>query len=150
MCKAIGNHFRAVIVESEPIDQRAFFWITKNARARIARLRLRSHSSNFNKRKSERFPRRERDAIFIQTSGEPDAMMKIQPEYRHRRGLFSRFWKQRCGDAAHREREVMGGFGVERKETRAEKALVNHSCSRWRALIASGLSAFSFAPPIHR
>src|SRR5213595_101395 len=97
MCKAIGNHFRAVIVESEPIDQRAFFWITKNARARIARLRLRSHSSNFNKRKSERFPRRERDAIFIQTSRESNPVPEIQFERRHRRGLFGRFWKQRSG-----------------------------------------------------
>src|SRR5437667_12911634 len=94
MCKAIGNHFRAVIVESEPIDQRALFWITKDARARIARLRLRSHCSNFNKRKSERFPRRQRDAIFIQSSGEPNPMPEIQSERRHRPGRANPFWKQ--------------------------------------------------------
>src|SRR6266516_3583477 len=126
MCKAIGNHFGAVIVESEPIDQRAFVRITKDARARIARLRLCGHCSNFNKRKSERFPRRERNAIFIKTGREPDPMPKIQSEHRHRRGFFSRLWKQWSGGAQKRKREVVSGFGVERKKKRTKKALVDH------------------------
>src|SRR6266550_4355501 len=98
MCQTISNHFRAVIVETEPIDQRAFFWITKNARARIARLRLRRDRPNFDKRKSERFPRRERNTIFVQAGCEPDAMPEIQSKHRHRRDGVSRFWKQRSGD----------------------------------------------------
>src|SRR5437879_256698 len=119
MCKTISNHFRAVVVETEPIDERAFFWITKNARPRIARLCLCRHRSNFDKRKPERFPGRERDTIFVQTSGEPDAMTKIQSERRHRRARVGRFWKQRSDDAQTREREVRRGFGVERKKKRA-------------------------------
>src|SRR4029453_5113989 len=126
----ISNHFRAVIVETQPIDQRAFFWITKDARARIARLRLCGHCSNFNKEKHERLPRWYRDAIFVQTGGEPDAMPEIQSEHRHRRGFFSCLWKRRPSGGQKREREGMRGFGGERKKKGTQKALVNHLLAR--------------------
>src|ERR1700730_2762162 len=144
MCKTISNHFRAVIVETESIDERAFFWITKNTRARIARLRLRSHRSNFDKGKPERFPGGERNTIFVQTSSEPDAMTEIQSESRHRRDRVSLFWKHWSGGAQKREREVMRGFGMERKKKRTNKALVNHLWQRiiyWRESFASFVTA---------
>src|SRR5207237_10102871 len=116
--EAISDHFRAIIVETKPINERALIWITKNARARIARLCLCRHCSNFNKRKSERFPCWQRDAIFIQTRRESAPMTQIQSERRNRRARVSRFWKQRSGGWQQREREVLRDCGAEGKKKR--------------------------------
>src|SRR5205807_914898 len=78
--QTIANYFGAVVVKAETIDQCILFGVTKNSRTRIARLRLRRHRSDFDKRKSQRFPRRKRDSILVQTGCKHDAMPEIQSE----------------------------------------------------------------------
>src|SRR5207244_1121731 len=88
----LGNNLGAIIIEAETIDQRILLGITKNARTRIARLCLRRHGPDFDKRKSQRFPRGKRDPVLVETSGESDPMPEIQSERGHRRDRVRRFW----------------------------------------------------------
>ena len=80
--QTLGNNIRAIIIEAEPIDQCLLFRITKDARLCVSRLRLRRHGSDFYKTEAERFPGRERDAIFVEARGQADRIRKRDPEYR--------------------------------------------------------------------
>src|SRR4029453_14498650 len=122
----LGNNLSAVIIKAETIDYRILFGITKNARTRIARLRLRCHGSDFDKRKSQSLPRRQRHTVLVQTGCKPAPMPEIQSERRHPSSLGSRSRTQPSRDAQARERELMRGFRIKRKEQRAKQTLVDH------------------------
>ena len=76
--QALGDHFCAVVVEPEPVDQRLLARVTKDARPRISRLRLRRDGADLDEAEPERFPSRDRDAVFIETGGEPDRIAKVK------------------------------------------------------------------------
>src|ERR1041385_5242451 len=63
---------RAVVVETEAIDEGQLLRIPKNARPRIARLRLSRNRADLDEAKTERLPGRNGHAILIEAGREAD------------------------------------------------------------------------------
>jgi hypothetical protein len=82
--QACRDSVGTVIVESEPVDQRALLRITENARPRVPRLGLCRNGADFDEAKTERGPGGNCDAILIEASGQADWIGESKAEYSFR------------------------------------------------------------------
>ena len=104
------DNVRAIVIESEPIDQRLLLGITKDARLRVSRLRLGCDRSDLDEAEAERFPRGKRDAIFIEAGGQADRVREINSENR-----FGFRWRLKSLSAS----SVQDRHGMRRATSRA-------------------------------
>ena len=65
LAQPICDRVRAIVVESETIDQRVLLWQSEDPRLRISRLRFCSHGPDFDETEPERRPRWKSNAVFI-------------------------------------------------------------------------------------
>ena len=79
-----ADHIGAIIIEAEPVDQRLLFWVTKNARPRISRLRFGGHGADLDEAKPERLPGGNCHAVLVEAGGKTDGIREAQPEERAR------------------------------------------------------------------
>ena len=78
------DNVRAIVVKSEPVNQRLLFGKAKDARSRISRLGLGRDRSDLDETEAECFPRRKGDPVLVEARGQTDWIRKGQPK--------DRFW----------------------------------------------------------
>src|SRR5437763_16329399 len=76
----ISDRVRAVVVETETIDQSSLFREPENPRLRITGLRFRGDGTDFNETESERGPSWNCHTVLVEASGEADRIREIQHE----------------------------------------------------------------------
>ena len=85
LAEAFGDGVRAVVVEPKTVDQRAARGVTKEARPRIARLRVQRHRADFDEAEAECGKERHHHRVFIESRGDADRIAKRQVPQLHRR-----------------------------------------------------------------
>src|SRR5690349_20806602 len=110
LTQTISDDIRAIVVETETINQRVVFGITKHTRLRISRLRLCGDRPDFNEPKAQRLPRRERYSVFIESRGETHRIREFDTKNcsRLRRRLKSTQDAQRKIDIRCAAKDVEG------------------------------------------
>ena len=72
MLKTLRDDIGAIVVESEPINQGLLFWVAKDARSRITRLRFGGDGADLQEDQSECLPGGDGNTVLIETGGETD------------------------------------------------------------------------------
>src|SRR5262245_44529027 len=70
MLETLRDNIGTIVVESEAINQGLLFWVAKDSRSRISRLRFGGDGADFHKAESERLPGGDGNAVLIETGGE--------------------------------------------------------------------------------
>ena len=81
---------RALAVEAEPVDHALVRVEAEQARARIARLRLRRHAADFDEAEAEAKQLVRHLGVLVEAGREPDRIGKRQPERLHAQLLVVR------------------------------------------------------------
>jgi DNA-binding response OmpR family regulator len=75
------HRFRALVVESEPVDQSALCGQAEHAGLRIPRLRQRGDRADFDKTESHQRPCGQRSRVLVHPRGESDRIGKADPKH---------------------------------------------------------------------
>src|SRR5262245_50140969 len=79
---------RTLAVEAEPIDDRPLGLKAEQPWFRVARLRARRDGADFRETESERGPRSDSCALFVETSRETDGIAKLEAEHAPGEAVF--------------------------------------------------------------
>ena len=96
---------------------------TPQARARIARLRLRRDGADFGKPEAQPLPDRHRRGVLIQARRQPDRVGEMDSPKLLAKRLIVDGRAQRGNPGEQRHHHPMGNFGVEHEEHRTQRAL---------------------------
>ena len=135
LVQSFRDHVRAIVVESETIDQRLLLGKTENARLRVSRLPFRGHRAEFDETKTESRPRRQGHAVLVQSGRKSDRIWKVKAEER-----FRFRWRLKESERAQRkiklrsaakqfDGKTMSGLGIQRKEQRPNQPLVRSAAA---------------------
>src|SRR5207244_7122905 len=139
--ESFRDSIRAVVVETETVDQRSLLWKTENARLWVSPLRFGGHGPNLDETKAQGSPCGEGDTVFIQSSCKPNGIRKFYAEdslwFRH--GLKNLQRTQRKidmrGDAQKRDCKMMRCLWIERKKQRPDESLV--AILHWKMAVSA-------------
>ena len=114
---------QAVVVEAEPVDQRAGLGDAEHARLRIARLRQRRHRADLDEAEAHRAEGVDAAAVLVEPGGQADAVRKRQPGDRHRvvhaRLLDERDQRRALDRRQRRQRQVVRVLRIEPEQKRS-------------------------------
>jgi hypothetical protein len=110
-------------VEAEPVDHRLVGIEAKQARPRIARLRLRRHAAGFDEAESEPQQRIHHFGVLVETGRKADRVGKSQAEGRDSELLVIRRRTPQWRQPERLQRQRMRLFRVERAQQRRRKAV---------------------------
>ena len=113
----------AVAVEAEPVDHRLVGIEAEQARARIARLRLRRHAADLDEAETEPQQRIRHLGILVEAGRKPDRIGKAQPEGRDGKRLIVRRRTRQRRELERLQRQRVRLFGVEHAQQRRREAV---------------------------
>src|SRR5205807_2431167 len=78
------DYVSAVVVETEPIDERFLLCVAKDPRPRISRLRFGRDRADLDEAKAKLGPGRDRDTVLVEAGGKSDGIWESETEERCR------------------------------------------------------------------
>ena len=119
-CHCIALPF---IVEAHPVNHRAIFDQTEQARLRITRLRKRCQRSDFRKTKTESQYFKRNFGIFVISCRKSDGISKVQRRHILCQNGIGRTKGCDRRNLQHGQRQIMGPFCIRKKQKRPDKCV---------------------------